>query len=173
MSEMERTARPTAAEAAAPNAAVIPVQQAITGREGADSAPPLLALAEFYRAFNSRDLALMERNWENSPEAVMDNPLGGIKRGWPEIRQVYQRIFAGPARVQIEFHDYTLHVAGDVFWVVGRERGRFESEAASFDLAIRTTRLFRRDAAGRWRQVHHHGSIEDPQLLAAYQQALR
>jgi ketosteroid isomerase-like protein len=154
-------------------AAVTPVQQPITGRKPADPATPLGALAEFYRAFNSRDLALMERNWESSAEAAMDNPLGGIKRGWPEIRAVYERIFKGPARVYVEFGDYTLHVANDVFWAVGRERGRFEREGKALDLAIRTSRVFRRDAAGRWRQVHHHGSIEEPQLLAAYQQAVR
>jgi ketosteroid isomerase-like protein len=149
------------------------IDAAVTGREAADPTTPLGALSEFYRAFNGRDLALMERNWESSPQAAMDNPLGGIKRGWPEIRQVYQRIFEGSARVEVEFHDYMLHVAGDVFWAVGRERGRFERDGASLDLAIRTTRLYRRDAASRWRQVHHHGSIEDPQLLAAYQQAVR
>jgi ketosteroid isomerase-like protein len=151
-----------------------PINAAITGREATDPTTPPGALSEFYRAFNGRDLALMERNWESSPEAAMDNPLGGIKRGWLEIRQVYQRIFEGAARVEVEFHDYTLHSVGDVFWAIGREHGRFERDGASLDLAIRTTRLYRRDAAGgRWRQVHHHGSIEDPQLLAAYQQAVR
>jgi ketosteroid isomerase-like protein len=165
--DMSEQARSAQAEA------VVPVQQAITGRESADPTTPAGALAEFYRAFNSRDLALMERNWETSPEAAMDNPLGGIKRGWPEIRPVYERIFSSPAGVYVEFHDYTLHVAGEVFWAIGRERGRFEREGAALDLAIRTSRLFRRDAAGRWRQVHHHGSIEDPRLLAAYQQAVR
>jgi SnoaL-like protein len=54
---------------------------------------------------------------------------------------------------------------------VGRERGRFERGPVGLDLAIRTTRIFRR-AGGRWRQVHHHGSIEDPTLLGAYRQAV-
>jgi hypothetical protein len=27
-------------------------------------------------------LALMADNWEQSAEAAMDNPLGGISRGW-------------------------------------------------------------------------------------------
>jgi ketosteroid isomerase-like protein len=115
----------------------------------------------------------MEQNWEQSAEAAMDNPLGGIKRGWPEIRAVYARIFGAPGKVEVEFHDYTLHVTGDVFWAVGRERGRYEGNGTSLALAIRTSRLFRRDRGGSWRQVHHHGSIEDPELLAAYQQAVR
>jgi ketosteroid isomerase-like protein len=64
-------------------------------------------------------------------------------------------------------------IAGDVFWAIGRERGRYEGDGTSLALAFRTTRLFRRDRDGRWRQVHHHGSVEVPQLLAAYQEAVR
>jgi ketosteroid isomerase-like protein len=146
----------------------------ITGRE-ADSDPttPHGALVAFYRAFNSRDLRLMERNWQQSAESVMNNPIGGIKRGWPEISAVYARIFGARGKVEVEFHDYTLHVADDVFWAIGRERGRYEGDGTALTLAFRTTRLFRRDRDRRWLQVHHHGSIEDPQLLAAYQQAVR
>jgi len=46
------------------------------------------ALVEFCRAFNTRGLALMERSWDSPDEASMDNPVGGIRRGWAEIRQV-------------------------------------------------------------------------------------
>ncbi len=153
---------------------VTPIQEPMTGREDlGDLSQPAQALAQFYRAFNARDLTLVEANWDNSEEASMDNPLGGIKRGWPEIRQVYEKIFGGHATVRVEFHDYTLHVMGDVFWAVGRERGRLEAGGGrTLDLAIRTTRLFRR-SGGQWRQVHHHGSIESPSLLAAYQQAVK
>jgi ketosteroid isomerase-like protein len=150
-----------------------PIETPITGRENfVDSSEPIAALAQFYRAFNTRDLELMAENWEASDEAAMDNPLGGIMRGWNHIRAVYQRIFAGSARVQVEFHDYTLHVAGNVFYAVGRERGTFERDGNKLDLAIRTTRIFKR-VGGRWRQVHHHGSIDDPELLKAYQLAVR
>ncbi|HEX5438625.1 MAG TPA: nuclear transport factor 2 family protein [Gemmatimonadaceae bacterium] len=149
------------------------VQEPITGdEEVSDPGQPPQALAEFYRAFNSGDLALMAQNWDDSDEAVMDNPVGGIKRGWPEIRRVYERIFNSGAKVSVEFHDYTLHIHGDVFWAIGRERGRLEANGVMLDLAIRTSRVFRR-VGGRWRQVHHHGSIDDPQLLASYQKAVR
>lgn len=40
------------------------------------------------------------------------------------------------------------------------------------EMAIRTSRVFRR-ISGEWRQVHHHGSVDDAELLAAYQQAVR
>jgi hypothetical protein len=72
----------------------------ITGHETAsDPRESLTTLAEFYRAFNTGDLGLMERNWDSAGDVVMDNPLGGITRGWPAIREVYTRIFGGPARV--------------------------------------------------------------------------
>lgn len=149
------------------------IQEPVTGREElADPAQPQSALAQFYRALNTRDLALMQQNWESSPEAAMDNPLGGIKRGWPEIRQTYQALFDASWAYSFEFWDYTLHRSADVFWVVGRERGRLSKEGETLDLAIRTTRLFRW-SGGRWRQAHHHGSIEDPQMLARYLTAVR
>lgn len=133
---------------------------------------PLAALNAFYRAFNTRDLQAMEQNWWRSDAASMSNPLGGVARGWPAIRKVYARIFGGKAQVRVAFHDYTLHEAGDMFYVVGRERGTLESGDTRLALAIRTTRLFRR-IDGAWKQVHHHGSFEDPDLLAAYREAVR
>ncbi len=150
-----------------------PVQEPITGREDlGEPGSPLQALARFYRAFNARDLTLMATSWEPSDDVAMDNPLGGIARGWPAIRAVYERIFASPARVRVEFHDYTLHVAGELFYAVGRERGTFEMAGGTLNLAIRTTRIFRWTGNG-WRQVHHHGSMDDSGLLGAYQRVVR
>lgn len=145
----------------------------ITGKEMiADARQPVAALAEFYRAFNNRDLALMERNWGSGDDVVMNNPLGGVERGWDNIKTVYERIFSSQARVEVAFHDYKLLHYGEVFLAIGRERGRLVREDTHFDLAIRTSRFFR-FAGGRWRQIHHHGSIDEPALLARYQLAVR
>ncbi|WP_188552586.1 YybH family protein [Edaphobacter dinghuensis] len=149
-----------------------PVQTAVTGSEFlGERREPLEALAEFYCALNARDMALMEAQWGASPSAEMDNPLGGIRRGWDDIRAVYEKLFAAPREYRFEFWDYTLHRQGEVFWVVGRERGYLETAEGRMELAIRTSRLFRWDGV-RWRQVHHHGSIEYPEMLAAYQAAV-
>jgi ketosteroid isomerase-like protein len=149
-----------------------PEQRPITGREAvADTETPFAALVQFYRAFNGRDMTEMATNWEQSPDIAMDNPLGGIKRGWGEIKEVYALIFGGPARVYVEYYDYTIHDHGEVFYAVGRERGRFEKDGETIELAIRTSRIFRNTGEG-WKQVHHHGSIEDPTLLQRYQRAV-
>lgn len=151
----------------------MPVQEPITGNEElTDPREPLQALAEFYRDLNSRDMALMEQNWDNTQQAAMDNPLGEIRRGWAEIKPVYERLFRVDGAYHFEFYDYTLHKFSDLFYVVGRERGRVTKHGSELNLKIRATRVFCFDGK-RWRQVHHHGSIDDPQLWAAYQASVR
>ncbi len=113
----------------------------------------------------------MSRNWAQTHEIAMDNPLGGIKRGWEEIRAVYERIFNGPAKVYVEFYDYTIHESGDMFYAVGRERGEFSLCGSTIKLPVRTSKIFKR-MDGTWKQVHHHGSIDDPDLFRRYQTAV-
>jgi ketosteroid isomerase-like protein len=148
-------------------------QTPVTGRERKELlSPQMKALSEFYQALNHRDLDLMERNWAHTDEVVMDNPVGGIKRGWDEIRAVYTQVFSRPEPFWFEFHSYSYHEAGEIFYVVGRERGEYRSGETVLNMAIRTSRIFRL-IDGRWRQVHHHGSIEDANLLTQYQLAVR
>jgi ketosteroid isomerase-like protein len=148
------------------------IQEPITGNEKVlDASNPLAALSQFYRALNHRDITLMRENWEVTDDAVMDNPLGGIKRGWSEIRGVYESLFATPNKFHFEFYDYSLLSFSETFIAIGRERGELISAGETLHLAIRTTRVFRR-AHVRWRQIHHHGSIDDPQMLDKYQNAV-
>ena len=150
-----------------------PIKEPITGKEDlGDLTRPEQALAQFYKAFNPRDLAMIDANFAASDEVAIDNPLGGIRRGADVPHKMYETVFKSQADVRVEFWDYTIDRVGDVFWAVGRERGTYRDGDALKDLNIRTTRVFRL-IDGRWRQVHHHGSIEDPKLLADYQNAVR
>jgi len=149
-----------------------PIQTAITGNEKfEDLSKPYQALVQFYNAFNNRNMTAMSNNWLQTSEIAMDNPLGGIKRGWVEIKSVYEKIFNGPAEVYVEYFDYTIHETNEMFYAVGRERGYFKIGADEITLAIRTSRVFKR-VNGIWKQVHHHGSIENPDLLTRYQNAV-
>jgi ketosteroid isomerase-like protein len=150
-----------------------PIQEPITGNEDlGDLNRPEQALAQFYKAFNSRDITMIDANFAASDEVAIDNPLGGIRRGADVPHKMYETVFKSAADVHVEFWDYTIDRVGDVFWAVGLERGTYRDGDAVKDLNIRTTRVFRL-IDGRWRQVHHHGSIEDAKLLADYQNAVR
>lgn len=144
----------------------------ITGAEAkTGDGSALDALIEFYRAFNAGDIAGLAAIWEDGDAPSMDNPIGGIRRGWDAIREGYLKLFAGSAKVQVTFHDFTSQGGSDWHLFVGREKGVCTTADASLDLRFRTTRWFIR-TNGLWRQLHHHGSIEEPALLADYQRMI-
>jgi hypothetical protein len=71
-----------------------PIQEAIDGSSHLDADDPIAALQRFYRALNGRDLLGMEAVWDAGEDSSMDNPLGGIRRGWLSIRKGYETLFA-------------------------------------------------------------------------------
>ena len=98
-----------------------PIQKPITGKEDlGDLDRPEQALAQFYKAFNSRHLAMIDANFAASDEVAIDNPLGGIRRGADAPHKMYEAVFKSPADVHVEFWDYTIDRVGNVFWAVGR-----------------------------------------------------
>ncbi|ABC94426.1 hypothetical conserved protein (plasmid) [Rhizobium etli CFN 42] len=144
----------------------------ISGKEKrAGDGGPLDALIEFYDAFNSGDMKRLEAVWFDGEAPSMDNPIGGIRRGWASIAEGYTKLFGGAASVNVTFHDFTSKGGEDWHLFVGRERGVCRTPKTRLDLAFRTTRWFVRND-GRWRQLHHHGSVEDPTMLAAYQRLI-
>jgi len=155
-----------------------PIATPITGEnsnliESQDIRPEIIeTLNDFYLAFNQRDLTLMQKNWLNDSTISMSNPLGGIKRGWDEIKEVYERIFLGNANVYVEFYDFTVINLENGFCAVGRERGYIELSGKRMDLAIRTSRIYQ-FVTNRYLQIHHHGSIENPLLLSEYQELIK
>jgi hypothetical protein len=102
---------------------------------------------------------------------LMNNPVGGIRRGWPEIRELYERIFASAASVRVEFYDYMTYLCETAFLATGRERGISQAPKAPLELTSRTSRFYVLED-GRRRQFHHHGSIDDPKMLGLYQAAI-
>jgi ketosteroid isomerase-like protein len=137
-----------------------------------DGAPA--ALETFYYAFNHRDADALKRVWVRDPLVQLNNPLGGMLRGADDITALYQRIFHSRARVEVSFGDVVAYQAAGMVVFAGRETGQFTDPAGrSVPLRIRTTRVFAYDrAAGRWGQVHHHGSIDEPDALRDYQHAV-
>jgi ketosteroid isomerase-like protein len=138
------------------------------GRDGA-----LAALETFYYAFNNRSLQALSAVWLEDPLIQLNNPLGGILRGIDGIRSLYERVFSGQGRAWVEFYDIVEFSLGQAITFAGRERGEFTTADSTVPLAIRTTRVFAHIPDVGWRQVHHHGSIDDPASLAAYQRAVR
>jgi ketosteroid isomerase-like protein len=131
------------------------------------------ALESFYYALNNRDIDALRADWAAEPLAQLNNPLGGILRGGDAIADLYAKVFDGSVRVQVTFGDVVAYRGEDHAVFAGRETGSYTApDGAAVPLEIRTSRYFRYEN-GHWRQYHHHGSIDDPDALRAYQRAVR
>jgi SnoaL-like protein len=138
------------------------------GRAGA-----LAALETFYYALNQQDLEVLTAVWTDHELVQLNNPLGGILRSRSAVEDLYRKVFAGGLNVQVTFGDAITYWRDDSVVFAGRERGTYQHpQRGEIPLEIRTTRIFGYDE-GRWAQLHHHGSIDNAEALAAYQQAVR
>ncbi len=148
------------------------IPEIITGQESvADSSHPVNTLIAFYKAFNARNAEEAANNWAKQYAVAMANPIGGIRRNWNSIREAYEKIMQAEARVYVEYHDFKFHQFDDVFYVEGRERGSLVAGDIELGLKIRTSRIYRR-FDDKWKQIHHHGSMDNPELLQRYKQAI-
>ncbi|MGV4928179.1 nuclear transport factor 2 family protein (plasmid) [Streptomyces sp. BHT-5-2] len=133
----------------------------------------LAALESFYYALNNRDIEALRADWTADPLAQLNNPVGGILRGGAPIAELYEKIFAGSLKVTVTFGDVVAYIGERHAVFAGRESGHYLGpDGGRIPLEIRTSRYFRYET-GRWSQYHHHGSIDDPDALRAYQQAVR
>ncbi|MGL6236941.1 MAG: YybH family protein [Segniliparus sp.] len=139
------------------------------------------ALESFYFALNNQDLDVLAKVWAPDPLAQLNNPLGGLLRGGEQIVDLYRRVFEGSIRLQVELTDIVEYSDERHAVFAGREIGEYIDLATGSrtPLAIRTSRYFVVEApsgasseTGFWRQLHHHGSIDDPAALSAYQAAV-
>jgi hypothetical protein len=134
----------------------------------------LACLETFYYAFNNRDLDTFKKIWLNHELVQLNNPLGGIIRGIGPITELYDRIFNGWAKVWVELTDIVCFQSKEMITFAGREIGEFSVNGQTIDLQIRTTRFFAySDDKGQWFQLHHHGSIDNVELLDRYQRAVK
>jgi len=148
------------------------IPKIITGKEKVDdTSHPINALIAFYKAFNERDAVSAANNWAKQYAVAMANPIGGIRRNWSSIKEAYGKIMSGDANVYIEYHDFNFHLFDGIFYVEGRERGSLDAGDIQLDVKIRTSRVYKL-FGDEWKQIHHHGSIDDADLLRRYEQAI-
>lgn len=113
----------------------------------------LAANRAFYDAHEQRDLDAMSAVWEHSPTVVCVHPGWPIVRGWPQVRETWRRIFAGPGRNQFILTNATGSIRGTTAWVTLDENLMDRANTGT----IAATNVFVRNGAD-WKMVLHHGS---------------
>jgi ketosteroid isomerase-like protein len=137
------------------------------------AAGAVAALETFYYALNHADLQTLSAVWADDDLVQLNNPVGGIIRSRTAVTDLYGRIFASGIDIHVTFSDAATYLAGGTAAFAGREIGSYRGpDGDRVPIEIRTTRLFGwQPDQQRWAQLHHHGSIDSPEALAAYQSA--
>jgi hypothetical protein len=134
----------------------------------------IAGLESFYYSFNNKDLDALQKVWYHHEFIQLNNPIGGIVRGSAPILQLYEQIFHGPASVWVRFTDIVFYATEDMVVFAGTEVGEFTTNGETIPLQFRTSRIFCYvDNEKRWFQLHHHGSIDNADLLSRYQAAIK
>ncbi len=134
----------------------------------------LSCLETFYFSFNNKDIDTFKKVWYQNGLIQLNNPLGGIVRGIKPIVEVYDKIFNGQAKVWVKFTDIIYYATEKMVVFAGTEIGEFSTNNERLSLKIRTTRIFGYlDNENSWFQLHHHGSIDDSDLLNKYRNAVK
>ena len=134
----------------------------------------LADLETFYYSFNNKDIDTFKKVWYNNDLIQLNNPLGGIVRGIHPIVEVYDKIFNGQAKVWVKFTDILYYATEEMVVFAGTEIGEFSTHNETIPLKIRTSRIFGYlDNEKSWFQLHHHGSIDNSELLNKYQNAVK
>ena len=112
------------------------------------------ANAEFYNAFEGRDLDAMSRLWEHTQRVVCTHPGWATLRGWPKVSASFFALFQNAEHLQFILTNEQAEVRGEVGWVTVDEN-ILDVDGATTVAALN---VFARDDEVGWQMVAHHGS---------------
>jgi ketosteroid isomerase-like protein len=112
---------------------------------------------EFYDAFESLDIARMDRVWAHQDYVTCIHPGWALRVGWPEVRDSWVLIFNNTFSIKFELTEIQVQVAGDLAWVICTENITSRQGESTQESQVLATNLYER-INGRWVIIHHHGS---------------
>lgn len=111
----------------------------------------------FYEAFESLDVARMDRIWAQQEYVTCIHPGWTLRVGWPAVRDSWVLIFNNTFAMTFELTEIQIQVAGDVAWVICTENITSRQGEQSQGSRVLATNLYEK-AGDRWQIIHHHGS---------------
>lgn len=110
----------------------------------------------FYRAFQQRDLSMMNQVWWQG-ESFCIHPGGQVIKGWESICSSWLSIFRNTEQLEIDIEVVNLEIGADVAYVVVRETVLQSSRGRKMKAQSIATNIYQK-MAQKWYLVHHHGS---------------
>lgn len=132
-------------------------------------ATPQDAEAAFYEAIERADLEALMTVWCDDEEVVYVAPGGPRISGYTNVREAWQAVFAGGARLHFRIH--TLSAVVNPFTAIHSVVEKITVEGEEDNLTpVVATNIFLKGPLG-WRLVLHHASPAPPESIV-YDQVL-
>lgn len=112
---------------------------------------------EFYQAFESLDIARMDRIWAQQEYVTCIHPGWTLRIGWPAVRDSWVLIFNNTFSMKFDLTEIQVQVAGDVAWVICTENITSLQGDTTQESRVLATNLYER-VGEQWKIIHHHGS---------------
>ncbi len=119
------------------------------------------ASEQFYAGLNrmiNGDVKPIEDIWSHGAQVTTMHPIGGRQVGWEQVRDSWEQVSKLAGGGQVKLADQIIHVAGDMAYEIGIERGNAKLAGTDVIFEDRVTNVYRREA-GTWKIVHHHTDI--------------
>ncbi len=111
----------------------------------------------FYAAFETLDIAEMDKIWAHQEYVTCIQPGWALRTGWPEVRDSWVLIFNNTFSMKFELTEVQVQVAGDVAWVICMENITAQQSEEVQKTRVLATNLFEL-IGDEWLMIHHHGS---------------
>ena len=124
------------------------------------------ASARFYEAINQMangDAGPMLEVWAHDGNVTTMHPIGGREIGWGAVRKSFEQVAQLASDGQVILKDQFIHVAGEVAYEMGVERGHAKFLGQIVDFEQRVTNIYQRQG-GEWKLIHHHTDISPAML---------
>jgi ketosteroid isomerase-like protein len=119
------------------------------------------ASKQFYLALNrmaNGDASSLGNIWSHDAAVTTMHPIGGRQVGWDKVRGSFEQVAKLASAGKVKLANQIIHVAGDMAYELGVERGQLQLAGKKVSIADRVTNVYRREA-GAWKIVHHHTDI--------------
>jgi ketosteroid isomerase-like protein len=113
---------------------------------------------DFYNAFESLDIAKMEKAWLKESYIQCFHPGWEILRGWEAVMESWRRIFENTQKMHFVLTEVQVEIREPLAWVTLYENLTSRSEKQTGTGLVLATNIFERRPEG-WFMIHHHGSI--------------
>ena len=115
------------------------------------------ANAAFYRAFETLEIAEMEKVWLRASHIKCVHPGWPLLCGWGPVMASWERIFENTFSMRFTLTDIRVEISSSLAWVVLIENLEAQGYDGPSRSQILTTNILEKQS-GQWFIVHHHAS---------------